>query len=119
MRILVVDDDPLAGELTAAILEDAGYGTTLAEGGRRALEIVNRDKGFDAVVSDMNMPELNGIELLKSLRVQQCKAPFILLSGEHPGLLSGQEAEISACVAKDSELESSLPAAIAKVLLVS
>lgn len=119
MRILVVDDDPLAGELTAAVLDDAGYATTLAEGGRSALEILKRDSDFDAVVSDMNMPDISGIELLKSLRALQCKVPFILLSAENSDLLSKQEPELSGCVAKDFNLEQSLPAAVAKALSAS
>jgi CheY-like chemotaxis protein len=67
LRVLVVDDDPLARQLMQATL--AGMGTTAVcvEGGRQALEEVARQPP-DAMILDLIMPEMDGFETLDSLR---------------------------------------------------
>lgn len=110
MQILIVDDDPLAGEMTAAILDEAGHVCRLAENGIEALEaLADAEAGIELVVSDLNMPMLSGIDLLRELRAQGLKQPFILLSGDQAdaGLLS--EPGLDACLTKDFDLEESLP----------
>lgn len=113
MRILVVDDDPLAGEMTAAVLEEAGHEVVLADGGVSAGEKLD---GIDLVVSDMNMPLVSGIELFRMMREAGLDTPFVLLSGEDPATLLAREPGLDACLAKDFTIEESLPAAIGEVL---
>ena len=117
MRILVVDDDALAAEMTAAVLEDGGCEVTTVDSGARALEMLEGDHGFTAVVSDMNMPGLTGLELFRALRADGHDLPFILLSGDDPAGLLEQEPGLAACVTKDSDLETTLMDAVADVLL--
>jgi putative two-component system response regulator len=67
MRVLVVDDDETALLIAAKILAGEGYDVLTAPSGAAALEIIRRE-GVQAVVSDWNMPEMDGIELCRRLR---------------------------------------------------
>lgn len=116
MRILVVDDDALAGEMTAAVLEGEGHDCVLAENGMEAMEKLGGDAPFDLIVSDMNMPLISGIDLFRELRGQGVALPFILLSGDDPDAAHKQESGLDACLLKDFNLEESLPGVIAQVM---
>ena len=59
MRILIVDDDSLAGEIAAAILEETGHECLLAENGVEALEKLDEEPAIELVVSDLNTPLLS------------------------------------------------------------
>lgn len=116
MRILVVDDDSFSGEMTSAILEDAGHETVMVDSGVEAVDVLAGDQGFAAVVSDMNMPFVSGLELFEVLREEGCQLPFILLSGENPDQLRQREPRLDACLAKDSRLENALRQTLDRVL---
>jgi CheY-like chemotaxis protein len=120
MRILVVDDDSLAGEMIAAVLEDIGHSCKLAENGVDALELLAHGSGdFDLIISDMNMPLVSGIDLFRELRGQNIALPFILLTGDDPVGILAQEPSLDACLLKDADLEESLPKVIDNVLQAS
>ena len=112
MRILVVDDDPMAGELTAAILEEYDHETVLAENGVEAAEMLSSDTSFDLILSDQNMPMISGIELFRELRSQHVLLPFILLTGSDPEGARAEEPDLDGCLLKDSSLMEQLPDAI-------
>jgi CheY-like chemotaxis protein len=116
MRILVVDDDALAGEMTAAVLEGLGHEPLLAENGVEAMETLAADSAIDMVISDLNMPLVSGIELFREIRAQGVNLPFILLTGDDPEAPRQQEPKLDACLLKDFSLEESLPEIIAEVL---
>jgi two-component system cell cycle sensor histidine kinase/response regulator CckA len=81
-RILVVDDEPVVRRFACRVLEDAGYRIAAAADGAEALQAVReRSAKFDAVVSDIVMPRLNGVELLQALSVSHPELPIILMSG--------------------------------------
>lgn len=81
-RILVVDDEPVVRRFACRVLEDAGYRIAAAADGAEALQVVGRRSAkFDAVVSDIVMPRLNGVELLQALSVSHPELPIILMSG--------------------------------------
>lgn len=63
-RILVVDDEESIREFLEIMLKKEGYEVTLAEDGKRAQELLKK-KTFDMVISDLQMPHVTGIELLK------------------------------------------------------
>lgn len=65
--ILVVDDDEVIRDLLKRILSKEGYHVTVACDGSEALENL-KAKSVDIVLSDMNMPNLSGFELLKQIR---------------------------------------------------
>lgn len=79
-KILVVDDEPGIRELLLDILNFLGYQSLMAANGVEALETLARDK-VDLIISDIRMPLMNGIELLKAIKRQNLEIPFILISG--------------------------------------
>ncbi|NLT55570.1 MAG: response regulator [Actinomycetales bacterium] len=84
MRILVADDSKAMRMIVIRTLRQAGFsGHTIveAENGRRALEMVDGDRP-DLVLSDWNMPEMTGIELLKALRGRGDRIPFVFVTSE-------------------------------------
>lgn len=66
MRVLVVEDDPLYAHVVSKYLDDLGYPHQLCRDGRQAIRILKRDL-FDVVLTDIVMPELDGLELSKYL----------------------------------------------------
>jgi CheY-like chemotaxis protein len=119
MRILVVDDDPFAADMTSAVLEEGGCDAIVVESVAQAQELLEQDVDFDALVSDMNMPVASGLDLFRWVRARGLSMPFILLSGDDADKWLAQEPEINACVVKDENLETTLMTAIADVLLPS
>jgi two-component system, chemotaxis family, chemotaxis protein CheY len=66
--VLVVDDSASLREFISFVLTDAGYSVVAAENGKEALNKLNgHNKKIDIVVTDLNMPLMNGIELAKQL----------------------------------------------------
>jgi len=116
MRILVVDDDAMAGEMTGAVLEGMGHEVVLAEDGVDAASKLNADGGIQMIISDMNMPMVSGIDLFRELREQGSTLPFILLTGDEPAGLLQQEPKLDACLLKDFSLEETLAETMAAVL---
>ncbi|MBF0339413.1 MAG: response regulator [Magnetococcales bacterium] len=116
MRILVVDDDPVAGEMVLAVLEGLGHEAQLVENGVEALAAVDSQPDFGMIISDMNMPLLSGIDLFRELREQKNAIPFILLTGDEPAGPLAREPRLDACLVKDFTLDESLPAIMSEVL---
>lgn len=80
-RILVVDDEPLIADTIADILTGGGFEATASYCGRSALEQARRSCP-DAVVSDVIMPQLNGIDMAISIKKTCPKTRILLLSGQ-------------------------------------
>ncbi|MCI0489108.1 MAG: sigma-54 dependent transcriptional regulator [Blastocatellia bacterium] len=66
-KVLVVDDERSMRELLELVLKREGYGVHTAENGTRALELV-RQNLYDLIISDVKMPDINGIDLLERVR---------------------------------------------------
>jgi EAL domain-containing protein (putative c-di-GMP-specific phosphodiesterase class I) len=79
-QVLLVEDDPIVRQAYVKVLRAGGLGLDTAVDGVEALEKV-RAGGFDAVVSDINMPRLSGIELLRRLRELSLDVPVVLVTG--------------------------------------
>jgi PAS domain S-box-containing protein len=84
-RILVVEDRPEVRALVSTTLIDAGYAVTLAADGLEALALESSGP-VDLVVSDVVMPRMGGIELVRVLREKRPSLRAVFLSG-HPGEL--------------------------------
>ena len=81
--ILVVDDERIVRELTAQVLEHAGYDVVSVATAQRALELVDSGR-VDLVVSDIVMPRMSGVELLGEIRVRRPDLPVVLMTGGAP-----------------------------------
>ena len=79
-RVLVVDDDPGVRESMSRTLAQAGYTVRTAETGEAAFELA-RDGAFDVILSDMRMPGISGIEVLRKLRDVRVDSAFIVMTG--------------------------------------
>ena len=79
MRILVVDDEPAVRGSLARVLEQAGYDVSLAADGHQALHTVALESP-DALVLDVVMPGLDGIEVTRALRATADTTPVLLLT---------------------------------------
>jgi two-component system, cell cycle response regulator len=79
--ILVVDDDPAALETLAELLVEAGYRVLTATGGHKALELLKQQTDIDLIVSDLMMPQINGIALTKEIHSMELNIPIIVITG--------------------------------------
>ncbi len=80
-RVLVVDDDLVLLRSVARALRAKGFDVSTATDGWDAVRQVNERK-FDAVLSDIAMPNLDGIELLRQVREHDLQVPVVLFTGE-------------------------------------
>ncbi len=116
MQILVVDDDPFAGEMIKLTLEALDYDVLLVEHALAAIDQLQAEHPIELIISDMNMPMISGIELFQTLRAQGIATPFILLTGDDPAPLKQQEPALNACMLKDFSLDETLPKVIEQVM---
>ncbi len=79
-RVLIIDDDPKILLSVSEILEEEGHEVREAGDGKSALELV-ADGAPDLIVSDMYMPEMDGIELLIRLQTEHPGTPLVAMSG--------------------------------------
>lgn len=83
-RILVVDDEKPVRETLAALLRKEGYNVVVAEGGHSAVEAIEVFT-FDAVIVDIFMPGMNGLETIRVFRTGAPVVPIIAMSGYASG----------------------------------
>lgn len=82
-RVLVVDDDAHMRKVCARVLAHEGWSVRAAEHGRQAMTIVDAERDqFDCVVSDVNMPELDGFGLIAEIRGHDPDLPVLLMTGD-------------------------------------
>lgn len=79
-NVLVVDDDPNLTDLLVDTLVVIGYQAFAAESAKAAIEILKREQ-IDLVVSDINMPDMSGIELLEEIKRTNRRLPVMLITG--------------------------------------
>lgn len=80
IRILIVDDEPEAGEILSMRLGRRGYRPFYAPGGEEALAHLQKEEA-DVVILDVKMPGMDGLETLKRIRAEFSSLPVIILSG--------------------------------------
>ena len=81
-RILLADDEISIVTHLTRVLRAKGYKVFVASDGKKALQIF-RSEPIDLVLSDVKMPELNGVQLLKAIKEVNSRTPVILISGYH------------------------------------
>jgi len=79
-NILVVDDKDFMRESISEVLSRKGYDVKTASGGAEAMEMFMREL-FDLVISDYKMPQMNGVELLQSVKAVNPDVPFLIFTG--------------------------------------
>jgi len=82
MKVLIADDDMFLRDIATEFLTDAGYTVVAYEDGKKAWEGLQKE-GADIAVLDVNMPEMDGLELLDLIREDERfkEMPIILLTG--------------------------------------
>jgi len=80
--LLLVDDSAFFRNMLSPVLKAAGYEVTAVSSGREALAILKKGRRFDALVTDIDMPEMDGFELAEAVRGEQRfgEIPIIALS---------------------------------------
>ncbi len=83
-RILVVDDEPSIRTVVRRMLEKAGYEVLEADNGEAAIGVINAGENrlmLDAVICDLRMPKINGLDALAYFRHAYPHVPLIVLTG--------------------------------------
>jgi len=95
-RLLFVDDSAFFRNMLTPVLEAAGYDVAIAASGAEALELIEKDSRFDAIVSDIEMPGMDGFELAAVLRAdpRMTSVPIIALTSHT--FLAMREREVQA-----------------------
>jgi DNA-binding NtrC family response regulator len=79
-HLLVVDDEEVIREGMRRILEAEGYRVTTSATGRTAIETI-QERDFNVVITDLKMPGMDGIEVLKAIKILQPEVPVIIITG--------------------------------------
>lgn len=82
-RILIAEDDRAVREALDRALRLEGYETSLAAHGSEALEVLERGGQVDAVVLDILMPHVNGLDVCRKLRSRGDRTPVLMLTARH------------------------------------
>jgi CheY-like chemotaxis protein len=101
MRILIVDDDTVSRLMLAAVLKQLGHEVTAAADGRRGWEEFVASP-FPVVITDQQMPEMDGLELCQRIKAGAHAAHVVLLTAESPERVAGpaHEAGVDALLSK-------------------
>ena len=86
--IVVVDDEETVRDVIARLLESDGYTVLIAENGEHALQVMqDHHAPVDLLISDINMPEMDGLELVTFLRSAYPSLRALFVSGQGPQYL--------------------------------
>ncbi len=80
VSVLIIDDDAAVSRTLSLILTRAGYQVATVTGGRKGLELLTQES-FDLVLTDIIMPELDGIEAIRRIRADHPGLRIIAMSG--------------------------------------
>lgn len=78
--VLIVDDEPSVRQTLSEWMRNQNFHVLEAEGGRQAMEMIRR-RDPDLVISDVVMPGMDGIQLLRQTRAVKMEVPFLMISG--------------------------------------
>lgn len=103
-KLLLVDDSAFFRNMLAPVLKAAGYQVSCVASAEEAVDVIKAGHGFDVIVSDIEMPGMNGFELAETLKSQKttAKTPIIALSSitTPQSVAKGKQAGFSDYVAK-------------------
>ncbi|KAA3637689.1 MAG: response regulator [Calditrichaeota bacterium] len=78
--ILVVDDELLIRDLLYDFFKDQGWDISITDNGKRALELL-KSKEFDLLLTDIKMPEMDGLDLASKVKMSHPDLPIMLMTG--------------------------------------
>lgn len=107
LRILVVDDDRRMAKTLADIFRTGGYDTEAANSGREALDKVQKGH-FDCVLTDIKMPDINGVELCRAIKATRPDLPVVLMTAYSTDELVNRGLEEGAIAALTKPLDINL-----------
>jgi two-component system chemotaxis response regulator CheY len=83
-KVLVVDDSPTIRQQIGRALSDAGFEVIEATDGVDGIDKISADKGIGIVILDINMPRMNGLEMLEKVKAEEAneRLPVIMLTSE-------------------------------------
>lgn len=81
-KILLIEDDDFMREMIALVLETENYEVTGAANGEEALRLLKECNGYGAVISDMYLPDSNGLTLFEQVRADYPTLVFLILTSE-------------------------------------
>lgn len=81
VKVLIVEDDIALAQMCAKLIQRQGHATLIAYSCQEALAIVDSNPDLAAVLTDVQMPHMSGIELLASLQELNSQLPVILMTG--------------------------------------
>ncbi len=118
VKVLVVDDDPFVRDLIASILQDGGYQVATAGNGVEAAAMFGATSGIGLIVSDMNMPEMDGLGLIGAIRGVGADVPIIILTGNNEVTTAIQALRSGASdyLLKDENIQDTIGIAVENVL---
>jgi len=82
---MVVDDEPIIGKLLTMFLTEENYEVTSFTRGKKALEHLKTNGAVSLLLTDVNMPEMSGIELARQVKTLYPTLPIIVMSGSADG----------------------------------
>ena len=80
--VLVVDDEPLVLDFAASVLEDIGCDVITAANGKRALDRISADPRIEILITDIDIPNMDGYALAHSATQMRTQLKVILMSGQ-------------------------------------
>ncbi|WP_088888810.1 response regulator transcription factor [Leptolyngbya ohadii] len=106
MKVLLVEDDPLAGKLLSATLTNHRYTVDLATDGQQGFELADQFN-YDLILLDVQLPKLDGIHLCQKLRARGCSTPILMLTAcdSNEGVIQGLDAGADDYVIKPCDPE--------------
>jgi CheY-like chemotaxis protein len=103
LSILVADDTPETLEVISFCLRNCGHAVLCARGGREAITLL-QDRNFDLVITDLLMPDADGMEVIMAVREHQPSASIIAMSGGGEFFSSRHLLNLAASLGADEKL---------------
>jgi DNA-binding NtrC family response regulator len=96
INVLIVEDDQAMAQMCAKLIRRRGHSAQIAESSQQALAILRGANDIDIVISDVQMPQMSGIQLLARLRALHVTIPIILMTGYTQILNASQALDLGA-----------------------
>ncbi|MGE0084610.1 MAG: diguanylate cyclase [Desulfococcaceae bacterium] len=120
LKILVVDDEPFVRDMLESILRSAEMPVEVetADNGGEALDRYRQHPDTDLIISDINMPVMNGLELIRNLRNISQDVPIIILTGnsEVKTAIKALNSGASDYLLKDENIDDTIPVSVKRVM---